>query len=161
MLWKALQALKSCTLLPNLSPHCAVSQIIYLLILLSWPRESIESLLIKFADEMTRRLENSFGIKNEFNQLEGIYALDKDCTRWPLWSFSTLRFNKKKKNCGINITKYIWDEFNLTKVRWNQFIIHMYVYIYTHTHIHTYICVYIYTVSKSEINGKHRHGFGF
>lgn len=41
-------------------------------------RESIESLLIKFADEMTRSLENSFGIKNEFNQLEGIYALDED-----------------------------------------------------------------------------------
>ena len=117
MLWKALQALKSCTLLPNLSPHCAVSQIIYLLILLSWPRESIESLLIKFADEMTRRLENSFGIKNEFNQLEGIYALDKDCTRWPLWSFSTLRFYKKKKlwnpskNIGKTYRKYM-DSMN-------------------------------------------------
>lgn len=27
---------------------------------------------------MTRSLENSFGIKNKFNQLEGIYALDKE-----------------------------------------------------------------------------------
>lgn len=86
---------------PTSFTSCAVSQIMYLLILLSWPHESIdwiESLLIKFADEMTRSLENSFGIKNEFNQLEGIYALDKYWSRWPLWSFWTPKLCETLRN---------------------------------------------------------------
>lgn len=86
---------------PTSFTSSAVSQIMYLLILLSWPHESIdwiESLLIKFADEMTRSFENSFRIKNEFNQLERIYALDKYQKRWPLWSFWTLKLYETLRN---------------------------------------------------------------
>lgn len=88
----------------------------YLLILLSWPHESIdwiESLLIKFADEMTRSLENSFGIKNEFNQLEGISALDK-----LLKQMTSVVFLNSE--IVWDTEKSIWqelilNEFNLTK----------------------------------------------
>lgn len=128
MLWEELQALKSCILHPHFSPHCAVSQIIYLLILLSWPHKSIdwiESLLIKFADEMTRSLENCFGIKNEFSQLERIYAMDKDWTRWPLWS---LLLSYSVKNWAIYSQELYMIACNIKK-RLTIFIKYIYVYI--------------------------------
>lgn len=62
---------------------------------------------------MTRSLENSFGIKNEFNQLEGISALDKllkQMTSVVFLNSEIVRDTEKSIRQGL-----ILNEFNLTK----------------------------------------------
>lgn len=62
---------------------------------------------------MTRSLENSFGIKNEFNQLEGLSALDKllkQMTSVVFLNSEIVRDTEKSIRQGL-----ILNEFNLTK----------------------------------------------